>query len=74
MHDTLSAAVDQVKVRILPDGRVTREDAALYLGLEPKTLAHWKTEGRGPRSILIGRRRFYYLRDLEAFVATADAA
>lgn len=60
-------AIEQVRVRVLPDGRVTRSDAATYLGLKPKTLACWKSLGIGPRTILVGGRAFYRLTDLEAF-------
>jgi hypothetical protein len=64
----LDAAIDQVRVRVLPDGRLTREDAAMYLGKSAKTLAMWAMTGKGPRSIRVGGRVFYYLRDLDAFV------
>jgi hypothetical protein len=47
---------------------MTREDAALYLGLRPKTLSMWALAGKGPKSIRIGGRVFYYQRDLDAFV------
>ncbi len=36
--------VDQVRVRVLPDGRMTRRDAAAYLGFAEKTLAMWDLE------------------------------
>ena len=29
----VGAAVEQVRVRVLPDGRMTRKDAAKYLGI-----------------------------------------
>jgi hypothetical protein len=64
-----SAAVDQVRVRVLPDGRMTREDAARYLGLKSKTLAMWALQNKGPASVLVGGRRFYYQRVLDAFIA-----
>ncbi len=60
--------VDQVRVRILPDGRMTRRDAARYLGRATKTMAMWAMEGKGPRSVLVGGRRFYFKDDLDAFV------
>lgn len=63
-----AAPVEQVCVRVLPDGRMTREDAARYLGLRPKTLAMWELEGKGPRSLKVGGRRFYFLNDLDQFV------
>ncbi len=62
------AAIEQVRVRVLPDGRLTREHAALYLGTTPKTLAQWQWQGKGPPSKKIGAARFYYLDDLDAFI------
>lgn len=61
--------VDLVRVRVLPDGRLTREDAAAFLGRKAKTLAEWHRLGVGPRSMMVGGRRFYRLTDLEAFVS-----
>lgn len=68
MADETSSAVETVKVRVLPDGRMTRQDAAKYIGREPKTLAMWQMQGKGPRSVLVGGRRFYFKRDLDAFI------
>jgi Helix-turn-helix domain len=61
-------AVEQIRVRILPDGRMSRDDAARYLGHKPKTLAMWALSGKGPRSIKVGGRVFYFRSDLDAFV------
>ncbi len=61
-------AIDQVRVRVLPDGRLTRRDAAKYLGRAEKTLAMWTLEGKGPPSQLVGGRRFYFKDALDAFV------
>ncbi len=66
--------VDQVRVRILPDGRMTRRDAARYLGRATKTLAMWEMQGKGPPSILVGGRRFYYKAVLDAFVRGEPAS
>ncbi len=65
--------IEQVRVRVLPDGRMTREAAAAYLGLKPKTLAMWAVEGTGPKSVRVGGRRFYYKAALDAFIQ-GDAA
>ena len=73
MTNQSAATVESVKVRILPDGRLTRGDAARYLGMQPKTLAMWELEGRGPRSLKVGGRRFYYKDALDAFIR-GDAA
>ncbi len=61
-------AVEQVRVRVLPDGRMSRKDAAKYLGRAEKTLAMWEMEAKGPRSVLVGGRRFYFKDALDAFV------
>ena len=64
---------DRVRVRILPDGRMTRHDAARYLGHAPKTLAMWQIQGKGPRSVRVGGRRFYFKNDLDEFIARPAA-
>ena len=61
-------AIEQVRVRVLPDGRMTRKDAAKYLGRAEKTLAMWMMEGKGPQSVLVGGRRFYFKDVLDAFI------
>ena len=60
--------LENVRVRVLPDGRMAREDAALYLGLKPKTLAMWALHGKGPIGVKVGGRRFYFKADLDAFI------
>jgi hypothetical protein len=74
VDDAADSAIEQTRVRVLPDGRLTREDAARYIGCEPKTMAMWHMLGKGPPSVLVGGRRFYYLDVLKAFVRgeTAD--
>ena len=67
-------SVERVRVRILPDGRMSRADAALYLGAAEKTLAMWQLQGKGPRSVKVGGRVFYYRRDLDAFISGDEAA
>ena len=61
-------AIEQVRVRVLPDGRLARKDAAKYLGRAEKTLAMWEMEKKGPSSVLVGGRRFYFKDALDAFV------
>ena len=69
MHDsTTDTAVIADRVRTTPDGRMTRVDAARYLGLKPKTLSMWQLQGKGPASIRVGGRRFYYKDALDAFI------
>ena len=71
--ETEDPAIEQVRVRVLPDGRLSRKDAALYLGRAEKTLAMWGMEGKGPASVLVGGRRFYFKDVLDAFVRGAAA-
>lgn len=63
-----TADIELVRVRILPDGRMDRKNAARYLGLTPKTLAMWTTKGTGPKSHLVGGLRFYFKSALDAFI------
>ncbi len=60
--------IEQVRVRVLPDGRMTLKDTAAYIGRKPKTLAMWAVEGKGPKSVLVGGRRFYYKAAVDAFI------
>lgn len=71
MSEVLS--IDQVKVRVLPDGRVDRKNAAIALNRAPKTLAEWKRLGIGPRAYNVGGRVFYNWSDVQAF-ARGEAA
>ena len=63
-----SPAVQQVVVRVLPDGRLNRRNAAKYLGVAVKTLAMWQIQGKGPPSRLVGGRRFYDRAALDQFI------
>jgi hypothetical protein len=65
--------VDQVRVRVLPDGRLDRKNAAAFLGRTPKTLAEWKRLGVGPNCRLVGGRAFYDWADVQAY-ARGEAA
>ena len=59
---------EKVRVRILPDGRMTRDNAAQYLGLKPKTLAMWAYQGKGPSVVRVGGRCFYFKGELDRFI------
>jgi hypothetical protein len=54
-------------VTILLDGRMTRRDAARYLGLSEKTLAMYASRKTGPKFVKPGRT-FYFKSDLDAWV------
>lgn len=62
-------AVEHVRVQVLPDGRMTPKNAALYLGNEEGTLSNWRYLGQGPKWRRVGGRIFYYQDDLEQYIA-----
>lgn len=64
--------VESITVRVLPDGRLSREDAARYLGLKPKTLSMWALKGKGPKPTRVGGRVFYFKDELDAFISGED--
>jgi len=64
----MNSAVDQVTVRVLPDGRMDRVNAARYLGLEPKTLANLATRKKGPPVVKVAGRCFYFREALDSFI------
>jgi hypothetical protein len=69
---TDGGAIEQVRVRVLPDGRMSVDDAARYLGHAPKTLAMWRLRGIGPRWRKVGGRIFYFQCALDDFVGGDD--
>jgi hypothetical protein len=68
-----AAALDKVRVRVLPDGLMDRKNAAEYLGHAGKTLAQWAIQGKGPRSVKVGGRVFYFRTDLDEFIRSGSA-
>lgn len=54
-------------ISVTLDGRVSAADAAIYLGLQPKTLAMQRTYGGGPPFVKVGRI-WYFKKDLDNWV------
>ncbi len=73
METTENPAIDQVRIRVLPDGRMDRENAARYLDRKAKTLAMWSLEGKGPPAHKAGGRVFYLKRELDEFLGIVAA-
>jgi excisionase family DNA binding protein len=48
---------------------LTQQEAAEYLRLSVRTLERMRLQGNGPRFVKCGRRVFYLLRDLDAWIA-----
>lgn len=67
------AEIERTRIRATPDGRLTRRDAARFLGVAERTLANWRSLRRGPPQLKVGRRVFYRLADLEFFINPAVA-
>lgn len=68
---TMKIEADTPRLFIHPDGRMDRKNAARWLGCSPKTLADWAIKGIGPRYVLLGGRTFYFVEDLQAWIAAA---
>ena len=47
---------------------LTPDEGGAYLKVHPRTLANWRVLGRGPRYVRVGRRPFYRVSDLEAWL------
>lgn len=60
--------IEPIRVRVLQDGRMDRNNAAKYIGRAVKTLAMWAMEGKGPPVHKIGGRCFYYRDALDDFI------
>jgi len=46
-----------------------RKNTAIYIGCAPKTLADWAMKGIGPEYIMLGGKTFYFIQDLDAWIA-----
>jgi hypothetical protein len=60
--------IERLKVVVFPDGRLDTENASIFLGVSPKTLAMMRSAGTGPKFLKRGRV-FYFLEDLQAWMA-----
>lgn len=59
--------IDFSRIQVLPDGRLSRSNAAKLLDRKPKTLAEWSSKGIGPRPIKSGGRIFYDYKECLSF-------
>ena len=64
--------LQHLSVSATPDGRLTRRQAAVYLGIAERTLANWKSRRTGPPQIKIGGKVFYRLKELARFIEGAN--
>lgn len=47
---------------------MTVGDLAEQLNASPSTIRFWVTQGRGPKSLKVGRRRMFRPEDVEAWI------
>ncbi len=66
--------IEHVRIVVFPDDRVDRKNAAVALGLSPKTLAEWRRVSKGPRAFNVGGRVFYRWSEVQAFAAGEQIA
>ena len=64
--------VEQIRVRVLPDGRMDSENAARYIGIAAQTLRVWALRGKAPAPKKVAGRNYYYRSDLDAFINGSD--
>ena len=68
-----------MKVQIFIDGRISRKEAAKYIGVKPETLSAWNSRGVHDeyfRKIIVANRVFYDFDKIKNFVekSWADVA
>ena len=54
------------------DGYLTRDEAARQLNVSTDTLTRWGTQRIGPPSVRIGRKRYYRLEAVRAWLAARE--
>jgi len=64
----MTIEIEEVKVSVLPDGRMDAENSARYAGYKPKTMAMMRCAGTGPE--FIKRGKIFYFKDaLDRWIA-----
>ena len=48
---------------------LTRDETAAYIGVCVGSLAHWSKAGKGPTPFIFGRRSYYHLTDIHAWMS-----
>ena len=49
-------------------GLVNEDEAAAVIGVEPSTLATWRSQGKGPEYVKLGKGVFYTVNDMSKWV------
>ncbi|MGY3233354.1 putative DNA-binding transcriptional regulator AlpA [Bradyrhizobium sp. USDA 4448] len=64
------AGPEPVVKSVDPEELIDTDEAAVLVHNKPDTLAHWRSEGRGPEYLRIGRRILYRRSAIKAWLAT----
>ena len=62
------SAVAEITQSISPRTLLIPEQAAAYLSVKLQTLANWRSEGRGPKFVRVGKLIRYRLGALDAWI------
>ena len=54
-----NAIRDELASKLETSDKMTKAEAAEYLGLKPSTLSKWITDGKGPKYLKAGSRVYY---------------
>lgn len=57
----------------VPESLATPADVAAYLGVPVKTLAEWRSQGKGPGYLKVGRYARYRWPAVESWLSTCEA-
>lgn len=57
-----------------PAALLSAEAAARYLAIATQTLANWRSVGRGPRYVRVGRVIRYRIQDIESWLEAGDSS
>ena len=66
------SGIEQIRVVVLPDGRMDRASTAAYIGCAPQTLASWAVKKIGPRPIRVGGKTYYRKAEVDRFIASGE--
>ena len=62
-----------LEVTTKTNSRMSRTEAAEYLGVKYNTLSVWASEGRGPAPTKVGRKVYYLRTELDHYLAENTA-
>lgn len=67
IQQAIQDAFAEINKNVVPE-TMTPEQVAAKLGLEPSTLAVWRSTGRGPTFVKSGNRIMYLVPDINNYI------